>query len=291
MTARRSEPRSQREYLGAELRKLRESAGLSGRDIAAKLKVAQTSVSRIERGLKVPTTSEIDIWTEAAGASPDTRERLGQLAEAAYTEVATWRTALRGRLHLQDVTGDLEAQARLLRSFEPILVQGLLQTPEYARRVIQLADVTGTQDHEASLARRIQRQEILYNTEHRFEFLITEGALRAMPPGPPAILVAQMDRIASLATLENVTIGLLPFNRVIESAIGWSEFTIYDEVEDGEACAFAEVTHAELTISDPRDVEIYTNVMDRLARNAIYGEEARDLLDRIAREARTARPA
>lgn len=287
MTARGSEPRSQREYLGAQLRMLRESAGLSGRDIAGKLKVAQTSVSRMERGLRVPTMSEIDTWVNAVGASEETHTRLARLAEAAYTEVSTWRTMLRDNAHLQDHIGNLEEQAHLLRSFEPILVPGLLQTPEYARRVIQVADVTGTQDHEAAVARRMQRQEILYSPGRRFEFLITEGALRAMPPGPPAILVAQMDRIASLATLENVTIGLLSFDRVIREAIGWSEFAIYAEVEDGESCAFAEVTHAELTISDPRDVEIYTAVMDRLARNAVYGDEARELLDRVARDART----
>ncbi|MFI7707575.1 helix-turn-helix domain-containing protein [Nonomuraea sp. NPDC049480] len=280
------EPRGQREYLGAELRKLRELAGLSGRDVAAILGVAQSSVSRVERGVRVPTTEEINTWAEASNASTEVRDRLVQLAEAAYTEVVTWRAAHRDSDHLQDRIGKLEEQARRLRSFEPILVPGLLQTPEYARRVIQVADITGVQDHTAAVARRIQRQEILYDTSRQFEFLITEGALRARPPGPVGILVEQMGRIASLATLDNVTIGLLPFDRVIQTAIGWSEFAIYDDAEDGDRCAFAEVTHAELTISNPKDVEIYTTVMDRLAANALYGDEARELLDRVARDVR-----
>ncbi|MFD1547732.1 helix-turn-helix domain-containing protein [Nonomuraea guangzhouensis] len=288
MSARGTEPRNQREYLGAELRKLRERAGLSGREVAAHLEIAQTSVSRIERGLKVPTQDEITKWAALTGAAPDVQTRMGQLAEAAYTEVATWRTALRDGTHLQDRIGNLEEQARVLRHFETIVVPGLLQTPEYARRVIQLADVTGTQDHEAALARRLQRQDVLYDSDRRFEFLITEGALRARPPGPPAILVAQMGRISSLADMDNVTIGLLPFDRVIREAIGWSEFAIYEGADDEESVAFAEVTHAELTISDPRDVQIYTDVLNRLARVAIYGDEARDLLNRIARETRAA---
>jgi hypothetical protein len=91
------------------------------------------------------------------------------------------------------------------------MVPGLLKTAEYARRVLAVADPTGGQRHDmsAALGARIKRQEILYDDSGRFEFLITEAALR-WQSHDRSLIVPQMARISSAATLSNVWVGLLP---------------------------------------------------------------------------------
>jgi hypothetical protein len=248
--------------------------------------MSQVSVSRIERGLKVPTLSEINAWADAVEAPAETRERLVQLTEAAHAEVVTWRVTLRDKDHLQNQVRELEDRTTTLRNFQPVIVPGLLQTAEYARRVFPLVDRTGRQDYAAAVAARMQRQEILYNPERRFEFLITEAALRWQPGPDPSVLIPQLDRVAQVATLENVRIGLIPHGPV--TAIGWHPFVIYEDIEDGDPFVQVEMVHGMTTVDQPEDVAVYRSLADALGRDAVYDREAREMLDRIASDVRDA---
>jgi transcriptional regulator with XRE-family HTH domain len=190
------EHRSQRQRLGRELRKLRKLAGLNGYQLAEHVGISQSKVSRIEAGSAVPTIREAEAWARAVGASDEVHANLIGMAEAALTEVETWRIALRhGLPNLQTDVRALEANARRISNFQPSLVPGLLQTAEYARRVFTLADVVGGQDYAGAVAARMSRQEILFDEDRRFEFLVTEGALR-WRLGPPKLLLTQLDRVS-----------------------------------------------------------------------------------------------
>src|SRR5437764_4153673 len=276
------EPRSQRQRLGTELRKLRRLAGLNGYQLAEQVGISQSKVSRIEAGSAVPTVQEAGAWARAVGASDEVLANLVGLAEAALTEVERWRTALRhGLPHIQAEVRALEANARRISNFQPSLVPGLLQTAEYARRVFTLADVVGGQDYASAVAARVSRQEILFDEDRRFEFLVTEGALR-WRPGPPKLLLAQLDRVGSVATLSNVSIGLIP-QGVEATAVASHGFVIYgDREDDEEPFVRVEVIHGELTVSDPEDVAIYRERFSRLGSAAVFGEDARTLLAKIA---------
>lgn len=277
-----SETNAQSAHLGRELRRLRDSAGLSGRDVAPDVGVSQPTISRWEKGEKVPTTREARAFAEAVGASQEEADHLLQLADAARSEVVAWRAALRERGHLQDQVRELEATARRLRNYQPVLIPGLLQTAEYARRVFPLVDRTGHQEYAAAVASRMQRQEILYDATRRFDFLIAEIALR-LPLGGPEVLRPQFDRIAQVSTLENVTIGVIPMD-VPPSAIGWHPFVIYEDVVEGDPFVRIEMAHGMSTIDRPDDVTLYQSLADTLAGDAVYGSDARTLLDRVARE-------
>ncbi|HET6286617.1 MAG TPA: helix-turn-helix transcriptional regulator, partial [Amycolatopsis sp.] len=79
-----------RTRLGRDLRALREMAGLSGRELAALVKISQSKVSRIESALAVPTLPEVARWCDVVGASDDRREMLITMTEAVFTEVRAW---------------------------------------------------------------------------------------------------------------------------------------------------------------------------------------------------------
>ncbi|HEX3816227.1 MAG TPA: helix-turn-helix transcriptional regulator [Mycobacteriales bacterium] len=272
--------RTQRERLGAELRHARVLAGISGRDIAAKVRLSQSTVSRIEAGGRIPTLPEVNAWLKAVRADSELRDRLLDLTRSAFTEVETYREALDGVSHLQGRAAAMESSARTLRTFEPVIVPGLLQTAEYARRAIALSP--GTVDLPAALAARLDRQQILYAPGHDFQFLLTEAALR-WPAGPAEVLVAQLHRLISIATLSNVALGVLPTQHD-PSAIGWHEFTIYDDVADGAPFVHTELAHVMLTINDPEDVATYRTSYDRLRQAALLDDDATAFIAKLADE-------
>jgi len=283
---------SNRQSLAAELRRVRDLAGISGRDLAHRIGISQSKVSRIESGASVPSAPEVAAWAEAAGAPAETRQLLATLTEAVFTEVHTWRTVLDGRTHLQDDIGELESRTGKILTFQPSLIPGLLQTAEYARRVFTLFDPPYPErDIPDALAGRLDRQLALFDENREFGFLITEAALR-WRPGPPELLLAQFDRIASLSTLSNVSIGLIPHAaRAITSTA--HSFVIFEsrgkahgdghdkDHELPDSVVTVETIHANLTINDPESVALYRRRWSLLAQMAIYGGEARAFLTTV----------
>ena len=184
------EPRAQRGQLGAELRRVRMLAGLSGRQLARAAGLSQSAVSRAERGESVLSLPEVTAWADAAGVSGDRRAVLLALAEAAVNEVATFRLRLRGGLAAaQESVGDLEASARVVRNFQPGIIPGLLQTADYARRIMALADTGHDGGLAAAVAARLARQQALHDPARSFEFVMTEAALRYRPGAPDILAI------------------------------------------------------------------------------------------------------
>ncbi|GAA1963662.1 helix-turn-helix transcriptional regulator [Amycolatopsis minnesotensis] len=273
-----------RQALAAELRRLRDLEGRSGRDLASRIGISQSKVSRIESGSTVPSLPEVIAWGKELGVSVDVQEKLVSLTEAAYTEVHPWRAALQRRGHLQDDIQEQESTARAVHVFQPSVVPGLLQTAEYARKVCSLFQVPYSPDDlTAAVASRLHRQLALYEPERRFEFLITEAALR-WRPGPPRLLLAQLDRIASVSTLENVSIGLIPHD--VEAVTFTSHgFVVYDgDDEEQDATVSVETIHAKVTVNAPEGIELYRQRWLLLRQMAVFGDEARRFLGGLTTE-------
>ncbi|GLX93937.1 helix-turn-helix transcriptional regulator [Herbidospora sp. NBRC 101105] len=280
-----SESQTRRRRLAGELRGLRDLAGLSGRQLADLIQISQSKVSRIESGATIPSLPEVRRWVEAVQAPAETRDRLADLTQAVVYEVHTWRGATRGKAHLQDDVRRQESEATLVRNFQCMVVPGLLQTAAYARAVFGLYEHPyGKGDLAAATAGRIRRQEALYDVDRRFEFLITESALRARP-GPASLLPAQLDRIASVSTLETVRIGVIPQNATA-LVMPLHGFVIYggdDDPDGSDVYVEVETDHARLTISDA-DVERYRRRWSLLAEMALFGDDVRVFLGRLAAE-------
>ena len=121
--------------LAAELRRSRLVTGMSKREVARRTGLSQSNVSQLESGQIVPSLDQVDHWGHAVGVSDLVRERLQALAEtAASTEVMAVRHSLpAGLTAIGEDVGRLEASSAAVRSCEPLLVPGLLQTPGYAR--------------------------------------------------------------------------------------------------------------------------------------------------------------
>lgn len=199
------------------------------------------------------------------------------------TETRSWRTLLEGQPHLQGTIGSREAAADRIRTFQPLIVPGLLQSRDYAERVFGMFQVPYTAAVLAeALAARIQRQDVL-TKGGTFDFLIHEAALRWCP-GPRELLAAQLDRIVEIgSTIDAVSIAVIPADGAAVVAVPHG-FVIYNA--GGVAEVSVETVHASVEVTEPADVFLYTVQWAELDRPALHGDDALDFIAARARDLR-----
>lgn len=269
-----AEPSRIRRQLGAELRALRTLAGLTQRQLSYRIGLQQVAISRAERGEQLPSRAQAQAWLRACAAAPDARERVIALTEAAHGETTPW-PALADRPHLQQVARDREQNASLVRNCQLEWVPGLLQTAGYAAALIPLVDPAASIDHAEAAADRLDRQQVLYQGGRRFEFLLGEPALRWSPG--PGVMAAQLDRLASLATLADVELRVLPTARV--GAPGWHGFVLFTPTDPDEGVhVTTELVHGGQDLHDPGVIGLYEQLWKQLWEAAARGDEALALI-------------
>ncbi len=260
-----------RRQLGSKLVELRRRAGLSGADLARLLNTNQPRISRIETGRSVPSVDDVRAWAEATQATPKEVAELGDLVRRLATDATSWRILHRlGLTQHQREIAELEREATAISTFQPTMVPGLLQVAEYARRVMAQGNPSSQADLAEAVAQRIERQTVLYDQRKRFEFIITEGALR-WRPGPPELMAAQLDRLISVASLPNIALGVLLLDQEAPDAY-LHPFVIFELGDD--ALITVETLSAELQINEPQEMEVYRRTLERYRGAAVWGEEA-----------------
>lgn len=278
-----------RRRLGALLLELRESIGLNQTEFGTRAGMNQSKVSRLETARQVPTLAEAEAWAGAAEAFDEMREQLLERVEAALTETISWADEVReGVANKQRRIHDEERAATVSYEFA-VIVPGLLQTAEYTRRLFHMQAALQPNlfpDIPAGLAAWAERQQGLYEAGRRFEFVVTEAALR-WRPGPdnnPRMLIAQLRHLTSVSTLDTVRFGVIPCNRAVQICpmLG---FVMRGEPgidEDVEVSMYT--TTRQLRIRDEDQIAVYMELWRKLGEDAVFGEDARDLLRSLAQE-------
>ena len=264
-------PTFSREQLGTRLRNLRTRAGLSGADLARILNTNQPRISRIETGRSVPSLDDVRAWAEATNATPEEVAELGGLVQRLATEATSWRILHRlGLTQHQRELGELEQAARGIVVFQPTMIPGLLQIADYARRAMSQGNPLSQADMAQAVRERLERQSVLYDQTKHFEFLLTEAALR-WRPGPTELMRAQYDRVISVASLPNVSIGVLMLDQEAPDAF-LHPFVLFEL--DDEAVVTVETYSAEMQVNDPQEVAVYRRTLDRFRETARWGDQA-----------------
>lgn len=248
--------------------------GLSGRALADKVGVRQATISRVERGHTLPSIAMVHAWLAAVGVDEADRERLLELAEAVHGETRGWDELLGDTGHNQDEARRREGEVVLARNFQPSIVPGLLQTPEYARAVLRTGRTT---DVEAAVATRIRRQQALYDDGRKFQFLIAEQVLH-WPVGGDEVLAAQRDRLVSLARLRSVELAIVPAAAAV--VVPWHNFVVWDTADDARYVT-TELFHGSQEVTDTESVALYVEVWKRLWTAAAHGLDATELIRRL----------
>ncbi|MFF4184706.1 helix-turn-helix domain-containing protein [Streptomyces sp. NPDC001691] len=263
--------------LAEALRALRKAANRTQVWLARRCNMSQTKLSNIETGRAAPTLVDTELILRALDAPPELTAEITALARLARTEWqgkrASWRRGLEKR---QAELAGLEAEATTLRYFLPAMVTGLLATPEYVRAGLGHApgDVSKT------VARKLERQAILYDITKHFTFLLTEQAVR-WPIVPRPAMAVQLDRLVSLTHLPHIRLGVLPFG-VPVSRGPLNTFTVYDQ-----RLATVETFTGRIVFQDPRDIAEHLEVFRLYERHALFGDEARARLGEWADSCRS----
>lgn len=199
------------------------------------------------------------------------------MLERARIEYATWRSTYRrsgGAAGNQASIADLEARATLIMGYQPRMAVGLLQTPAYMRELLTLPGSPVTEDDlDAMVAGRIRRQQVLYRGDKQVQLVMGEGALRA-GVGTTATLLAQLDRLVSMAELPGVEVGIIPDNIPVLPVPG---FAIYDT-----SVATTETLTGEQRLDEPEEVADYVRFFNHLREAAVTGQDAVALIQRVA---------
>lgn len=231
--------------------------------------MSQTKVSHVESGKLTATLVDVELILRALDAPSQLVAEITALARLANTEWQdNWSLRRRGLDKRQDDLAGFEKSSTRLRYFLPSMVTGLLATPEYVRA--SLADIPEEQARK-TVAKKLERQQVLYDRSKHFTFILTEQAAR-WPLVQPEALAMQIDRLASLTHLSNVRLGVIPLG-VVVSPGPLNTFTIYDD-----RIATVETSTGILIFRDHRDVSAYAEEFAMYEGHCLFGEAAREKL-------------
>ncbi|MFD5191341.1 helix-turn-helix domain-containing protein [Streptomyces sp. NPDC058357] len=264
-----------RSELGAALRVMRNASGKEAKAVARSAVMSPSKLSKIETGKLSPSADDVDRILTAIGVSDDVKAEYMDAARAVATEATAWRLIQRAGLHkAQQRLRDVEARMGLLRLFQPALVPGLLQTPEYMRAILSRHEDLTEETVRRTVSARLERQEVLYDETKQLRFVITEPVLRWLIV-PPMVMVGQLDRLASASRLPNIDVRVVPMAGR-KHDIPNHAFVIRDD-----RAVTVETVHAEVVVTDPRDVALYVSKFDGFAQDALEGDELIALLESI----------
>jgi transcriptional regulator with XRE-family HTH domain len=215
-------PTVRRRRLGSELRRLRESQSIKLEEVAERLGLAPSTLSRIETG-KAPTrTAYLNSMLELYGVDdPSQRQVLMEMAREGHRK--GWWTVWDGVLPTGfGIYVGLEAEAASLRVYEAQVVHGLLQTEEYARAVMTtVRRRQSPEEIDRLVSLRMQRQDVLTRPIDPLELwiILDEGVLRRMA-APAAIMHRQLEYLCEAGALPNVTLQVLTFGSGLHPGLG-----------------------------------------------------------------------
>lgn len=251
-----------REALGGRLRDLRQIKQLTGRQLAERLAWPASKVSKLETGRQTPTEADITAWVRSTTDNPQDEAALRAMVQTLETAHAEWQRILRGGSHHhQETWADIEGKAGRLRVFESTYVPGLLQTAEYARhRIAQAVTLFDLADDiDQAVRKRLARQDVLYDRQKRFYFVLTEAVLRYRLC-PPEVMLPQLDRLVAASTLPNVRLGIISFGTTYLIGPGHG-FWIFDDDK-----VLVEIFSAELTLAQPQEIDLHSQMFARWPR-------------------------
>ncbi len=267
---------SGRDELSRTLRELRQAAQLSTRDAAKRTGFSAAKISRVERGINIPTETDVAELARAYSASAQTRSHLASIARDIQPEHRPVVMA-RGKGYpsaFQKRLNRIEATTEHLITFTPTVVPGLLQTKAYMRALVAYRELPPA-EVDNFIAARLARQERLTSPEYRFTQITTEGAL-GWRAGTPEDMAEQVKHIAATAGLPNVRIGIVPWGARahVFPLHGW-------DLHDQRAVVYG-TADATAILTETRDVARYVQLTEAIEQITLWADEARAVLERIA---------
>ena len=282
-------PIGSRRRLGAELRRLRNHAGLTLDEVAGRMTCSTSKISRLETGKGIPKVPDVRELMRIYGVGSEaTESELLRLVHDAR-EHGWWEPladAVQPERYVLDSPGRypaLENDATSAWTFSASLVHGLLQTEDYARTMSNaFLPHHSTEDIDRLVELRAKRQDALRRSDPpplELVALLDEAVLNRQVGGPE-IMTAQLRHIRDLTELPSVTVHVLPFAAgALRAHVG--DFTILGIPEAlGSDVVFTEGHAGDSYLDSKSDVDRYREVHVDALRQALDADGSGALIDR-----------
>ncbi|MFB9849911.1 helix-turn-helix domain-containing protein [Micromonospora andamanensis] len=271
-----------RMLLGAQLRRLRESRGVTRESAGWEIRSSESKISRMELGrVGFKERDVADLLTLYGVTSEQERAALLKLARDANNPGWWHRYGDVLPSWFQSYLG-LEAAAALIRSYEVQFVPGLLQTPEYARAVVLLGHSTaGPDEIDRRVDLRMRRQELLSRPRPpRLWAVVDEAALRR-PIGGPEVMRGQLEALLKATRTSNVRLQVIPFAAGGHAAAGGAFTILRFGDQDLPDIVYIEQLTSAIYLDKREDLDFYAVAMERLCVEAEPPERTPEILERM----------
>ncbi|MEU0228919.1 helix-turn-helix transcriptional regulator [Streptomyces sp. NPDC006284] len=280
MSERRAAPTVGQVVLGRRLQELRETAGLKREEAAKVLRVAPATVRRMETAevaLKIP---YVQILLTAFGVPADEVSAFVALAEEA-NRPGWWQ-----RYH--DVLPDwfsmyvsLEGAARIVRSYEPHFVPGLLQTEEYARAVLEAGTIgtSGADAVERHVSLRMERQRLLERADPPHLWVVMDETVLRRPVSTDGrVMREQLDKLLDFSVRDRVTLQVAEFEDGPHPGT-YAPFTLFRFAEpELPDMVFTEYLTGALYLDSRTEVSAHLEVLDHMTARAASTQRTEKIL-------------
>ncbi|MER5971606.1 helix-turn-helix transcriptional regulator [Streptomyces sp. NPDC001922] len=255
-------------YCGNQIKLWRTQAGVTREGLGKEANYDYEYVKSMEQGRRKPTLRLLEVADEMCGA------RGMLLAAQDYLKPERFLS------YVQDFVR-YEADAIAHSSYQPQVIPGLLQTEEYARKLIgahwpPLDDET----IDVRVAARLERQALLEKQTRAFSFAVGEGAVR-FPIDSADAHKRQLDHLSHMLMRRNITVQIMPFGGVHPGLEG--SFVLL-ETPEHEHLAFEEGQMTGILYADPAKVSIIMQRHALILQRALSPEESARFITSLAEE-------
>jgi transcriptional regulator with XRE-family HTH domain len=279
-------PLVQRGRLRAELRKARQTSGLTQEQVAGEMDWSMSKIIRIEAGSSGIGSNDLKALLQLYGVKdPEKVDSLIALARAARER--SWWSAYRDvapQSLLQLI--EYESAALAIRQFESLFIPGMLQTADYARAVIQSYDDERPESDElrALVELHVRREELIdSDNAPSFHFILDEAVVRRLVGGQ-SVMRRQLRRLLEIADKPNITVEIVPFSAGLHVGMkGPFEIIEFADPLDRDI-AFLESPRGDIISDDPEHTARYREVFERLRKASLGPRDSMTHVARIADE-------
>ncbi|MBV7696612.1 helix-turn-helix transcriptional regulator [Streptomyces sp. TRM70350] len=275
-------PTVRRRRLGQELRRLRELKGMTAEEVAERLLVSQSKISRLENGRR--SISQRDVRDLCGVYEVEDHRIVDSLMQMAKDsrQQGWWHSF--GDIPYSVYIG-LETDAASLRVYDPQVVPGLLQTRQYAEALIRgaLPEATPT-DIDRRVQVRLRRQERIAAEENplRLWAVLDEAAVRR-EVGNRQVMIDQLEHLLEMSQLPHVTVQLIPFEMGAHPGVsGQYAILEFPDAADSSVVYIEGVT-SDLYLEKPQDVQKYSVMYEHLRAQALNVDQTRVFLSDVAK--------
>lgn len=279
-------PTVHRRRLGAELRQLREEAGMTCEDVGERLECSASKISRIETGRRGASMDDVrDLLNVYKVSDEERRDALLTLAREARRK--GWWQAYTDVIGMSNAAYiGLEAEAESARDLAPMFVPELLQTEKYARSAIETMQQEGTSANEIErrTAVRLARQLVLSDEAPLRLWALTDETVLHRQVGGAEIMREQLHYLTEVTGLPHVTLQVVPFGAgAYPGLIG--PFTVLHPSEANDpAVAFATGPFGHNVMEREGEIKRLTQVFDRACKLALSPDDSAALVAKLANE-------